>query len=81
VSEPAFAGAAPSPLDDPPSDPVDEPLSDPLEDDFRALVPRSFFAQPDPLKWIVGVVNALRISVLPQTGQLAGPASFTPCST
>jgi hypothetical protein len=81
-SEPVFAGVALSPLEDPLSDPVEEPPSEPLEDDdFRALAPRSFFAQPDPLKWIVGAVNALRMSVLPQTGQLAGPASLTPWST
>jgi len=72
-SESFFAGAAPSPLEDPPSEPLD--------DDFRALAPRSFFAQPDPLKWIVGAVNALRTSWLPQIGQLVGPASLTPCST
>jgi hypothetical protein len=70
-SGPVFAGAEPSPLEDPPSDPVDE-------EDLRALEPRSFFAQPEPLKWIVGVVNALRTSWLLQTGQAAGPASLTP---
>ena len=41
---------------------------------------RSFLAQPEPLKWIVGVDMALR-SGAPQTGQLAGPGSFTPCMT
>ncbi len=82
-SEPVFAGAGPSPPEeDPPSDPLEAPPSDPLDEDaFRALAPRSFFAQPDPLKWIVGAVNALRTSWLPQTGQLLGPASWTPCST
>ncbi|HEY7970641.1 MAG TPA: hypothetical protein VID95_11650, partial [Candidatus Limnocylindrales bacterium] len=70
-SVPVFAGAEPSPPEDPPSDPVDD-------EDLRALEPRSFFAQPEPLKWIVGVVNALRTSWLPQTGQAAGPASLTP---
>jgi hypothetical protein len=81
-SESFFAVAAPSPLVDPASEPLEVPLSDPLDDDaFRALAPRSFFAQPEPLKWIVGAVNAFRTSWLPQTGQLVGPASLTPRST
>jgi hypothetical protein len=70
-SEPVFAGAGPSSLEEPPSDP-------PEDEDFRPLDPRSFFAQPEPLKWIVGAVNALRTSWLPQTGQAVGPASLTP---
>jgi len=61
--------------------PLEDPPSEPLDDDFRALAPRSFLAQPDPLKWIVGAVKALRTSWLPQIGQLVGPASLTPCST
>jgi hypothetical protein len=72
-SESFFAGGGTSLLEDPPSEPLD--------DDFRALAPRSFLAQPDPLKWIVGAVNALRTSWLPQIGQLVGLASLTPCST
>ena len=47
-------------------------------DDFRLLDPRSFFAQPEPLKWIVGAAMALRTSWLPHTGQLVGLASLTP---
>ena len=43
-------------------------------------VPRSFFAQPDPRKWIVGGANNLRIvPSLPQDGQNVGPGSFKPC--
>jgi hypothetical protein len=38
----------------------------------RAAVLRSFFAQPLPLKWIVGAVNALRTGDAPQIGQLDG---------
>jgi len=44
------------------------------------LVLRSFLAQPDPLKWTAGADKALR-SGAPQTGQLAGPGSFTPWMT
>jgi hypothetical protein len=81
-SESFFAGAGPSALGDAPSEPLEVPLSDPLDDDaFRALAPRSFFAQPEPLKWIVGALNAFRTSWLPQTGQLVGLASYTPWST
>ena len=33
-------------------------------------LPRSFFAQPDPLKWIAGAANCLRIvPAAPQLGQ------------
>ena len=36
---------------------------------------RSFFAQPEPLKWIAGAANALRTGPLPHSGQLVGPSS------
>jgi hypothetical protein len=51
-----------------------------LEDDRDALeLPRSFFAQPDPLKWIVGGANSLRIvPSSPHDGQNRGPGSFRP---
>jgi hypothetical protein len=68
------AGAAPSPVDESPSDPLEE-------DDFRALAPRSFFAQPDPLKWTADATMAFRTSALWQIGQLVGPASWTPWIT
>jgi hypothetical protein len=52
------------------------------DDDFRAeLELRSFFAQPVPLKWMLGALNALRIVVAPQLGHRSGPASFTPWMT
>ncbi|MBF8291150.1 MAG: hypothetical protein HW391_2118 [Chloroflexi bacterium] len=51
-------------------------LPDPLPDD------RSFFAQPEPLKWNVGVVNPLRIvPSAPQAGHLAGPVAWIPWIT
>src|SRR3954451_23163304 len=58
----------------------DESLDD--EDDFRADVElRSFFAQPVPLKWMLGALNALRTVAAPQFGQRSGPASYTPWTT
>jgi hypothetical protein len=43
------------------------------------LPPRSFFAQPDPLKWIDGAENSLRIvPSLPHEGQKFGPGSSIP---
>ena len=45
----------------------------------RLAAPRSFFAQPDPLKWIAGGANALRIvPSAPQAEQKSGPLSLTP---
>ena len=73
--------AALSPDDEPPS-PEDEPSPDDFElaDDLEPLeLPRSFFAQPDPLKWIVGGANSLRIvPSSPHEGQKRGPGSFSP---
>jgi hypothetical protein len=44
-----------------------------------AVPPRSFFAQPEPLKWIAGVVNCLRIvPSAPHEGQKCGPGSLIP---
>lgn len=40
----------------------------------------SFFAQPEPLKWMAGVLNALRIRP-PQTSHLVGPFSAIECLT
>jgi hypothetical protein len=43
---------------------------------------RSFFAQPEPLKWTAGVVNPLRIEPsAPQLGQKRGPTSWIPWIT
>lgn len=54
------------------------------EADGRALLvdERSFFAQPEPLKWIAGVTSAFRIvPSAPQLGQKRGPASWIPWIT
>jgi hypothetical protein len=43
---------------------------------------RSFFAQPEPLKWTVGVDSALRIvPSVPHDGQNRGPSSLMPWIT
>jgi hypothetical protein len=43
---------------------------------------RSFFAQPDPLKWTAGVANPLRIvPSAPHAGQNRGPPSWIPWIT
>ena len=43
---------------------------------------RSFFAQPEPLKWTAGVDSALRIDPSkPHDGQKRGPASWIPWIT
>lgn len=42
---------------------------------------RSFFAQPEPLKWIAGAANTLRTGPLPHNGQLVGPSSWRPWMT
>jgi hypothetical protein len=41
--------------------------------------PRSFFAQPVPLKWMAGAANCLRIvPSAPHEGQKRGPGSLIP---
>ena len=64
--------------DDPEAAPSPDDLA--LEDDLEPdELPRSFFAQPDPLKWIVGGANSLRIvPSSPHEGQKSGPGSFRP---
>jgi hypothetical protein len=42
---------------------------------------RSFFAQPDPLKWTAGAATALRTGPPWQTGQVVGPSACTPWIT
>jgi len=66
-----------------PSEPDEPEPSDPFElpDDFVPGLdpPRSFFAHPDPLKWIVGGANSFRIvPSLPHDGQNCGPGSLRP---
>jgi hypothetical protein len=89
VDAPDFS---PSPLSDPEREPVSAPSLEPEPEpepepalpsadaagvEERAVVLRSFFAQPLPLKWIVGAVNALRTGAAPQIGQLDGPSAVT----
>ncbi|MEO8273108.1 MAG: hypothetical protein ABI620_03495 [Chloroflexota bacterium] len=65
VDDPSLA--APSADDELPADLERAPLVD----------DRSFFAQPEPLKWTVGVDNAFFIvPSAPQEGQNRGPASL-----
>jgi hypothetical protein len=86
----AEAGSPPDSLD-PPLDP-DPPLEPPSALDAAAPSPprpfdddvlarRSFLAQPEPLKWIVGGVNAFLIGPLPQTGHVDGGSAWTPWTT
>jgi hypothetical protein len=50
--------------------------------DCRDAVERSFLAQPEPLKWIAGVVNAFVIlPSAPHSGQNRGPWSSIPWMT
>jgi hypothetical protein len=66
-------------LPDPSPDEPDDPPSDPpfdFEPDGEDVAERSFLAQPEPLKWIVGALKPLRIvPTAPQFGQVVGPAS------
>jgi hypothetical protein len=72
-------------VDDSPVEPLvvlsDPPPSEPAVAASRdldlAAVPRSFFAQPLPLKWIVGGANALRTGDAPQIGHAVGPSAVT----
>jgi hypothetical protein len=81
----------PEPPDDPASVPPLVPAPSPSLTPFvspaaaaaaaRVAVelPRSFFAQPEPLKWIAGVVNCLRnVPPAPQDGQNCGAGSLIP---
>jgi hypothetical protein len=54
---------APSPLDAVLAAAVSPPSEPPDFDAFRAAAPRSFFAQPEPLKWIAGGAKPLRTSL------------------
>ena len=47
----------------------------------RLELERSFFAQPEPLKWIDGAEKAFRTGDAPQIGQASGPLAATPCIT
>jgi hypothetical protein len=82
LEDPESVELEPDPVldsDDPDVAPSPDDLE--LEDDLEPLeLPRSFLAQPDPLKWIVGGANSLRIvPASPHEGQKSGPGSFRPC--
>ena len=74
----------PSDVDvDPPAPSLAPSLAPSPDDAFDARVafalPRSFLAQPEPLKWIVGGANSLRIvPSRPHDGQKLGPGSLIP---
>ncbi len=72
-----------SPLADEESEPVEESAPEELRDlPGDEVAERSFFAQPEPLKWTAGVAHALRIvPSLPQFGQNRGPGSLIPWIT
>src|SRR5688500_17649765 len=60
--------------------PSDGPSSHALVDDaLRALACRSFLAQPEPLKWMLGALMALRTGPLPHSGHVTGGSAWTPC--
>ena len=66
-------------LSGPPESAV-EPLSaaaDAALDAEREAVLRSFFAQPLPLKWIVGAEKAFRTGDAWQIGQAVGPSALS----
>jgi hypothetical protein len=71
----------PSPPEDPslPEDPSVAALAD--EPAAVGAAWRSFFAQPEPLKWTAGALIALRTGPLPHNGQVEGPSTWTPCTT
>lgn len=57
------------------SPPDPEPAAD------RLLACRSFFAQPEPLKWTAGAAMALRTGPEPHNGQALGGSACTPWMT
>jgi hypothetical protein len=90
--EPSPLDDEPSPLDDEASPPLEEPSAVPTEVESDAPSPAaflsmlrvarcaSFFAHPEPLKWMAGVLRALRI-LPPQVSQVVGPFSAIECRT
>jgi hypothetical protein len=61
------------------SPPADPPADEPSADLERARLvdDRSFFAQPEPLKWTAGLTSAFRIvASSPHAGQNRGPVSL-----
>jgi hypothetical protein len=90
---PAPAGTAASPASDVEPGSAGDPFSDvvelsvepssPLPDEApdRAAARRSFFAQPDPLKWTDGAEIAFLTGPLPHRGHAAGGSAWTPWIT
>jgi hypothetical protein len=90
---PAPGGTAASPAsDDEPGSALDpfsdavgpsvepsSPLADVAPD--LAAAPRSFFAQPDPLKWTDGAEIVFLTGPLPHKGHAAGGSAWTPWIT
>ena len=86
---PASFGFAASPLESVDGALASDPLL-PLDDPSAAAAARveldeaelrSFFAQPEPLKWIDGAVKALRTGDAPHTTHDSGPSAVTPWMT
>jgi hypothetical protein len=75
-SPPEPSPPEPSPPEPSPPEPADDPEAAPA-----LAARRSFFAQPEPLKWMAGAANAFRTGPLPQSGQLVGPSSCRPWIT
>ena len=73
--EVVVAPAASPDSDDSPPAPDPEPAA------ARLLACRSFFAQPDPLKWTAGAAMALRTGPEPHNGQALGGSACTPWMT
>jgi hypothetical protein len=77
---PSLDEEAPSRDEEAPS-PPDAPFSS-LARAARADEPRSFFAQPLPLKWTAGATNAfVMVPSAPHSGQNFGPWSLIPWIT
>jgi hypothetical protein len=63
---------------------VDEAVLVPVPDldPAEPPLPRSFFAQPEPLKWMAGDASCFFIvPSAPHSGQKRGPESWTPWMT
>lgn len=71
--------------DDPPSDPPEPEPEPPSPAAFETpgvdVARRSFFAQPDPLKWIAGVAKAFFSGPPPHNGHTVGSSEWTPRRT
>lgn len=85
---PASFGFAPSTLLSVEDEAASEPslLDDPsaaaaARVELEEVELRSFFAQPEPLKWIDGAVKAFRTGDAPQTTHDSGPSAVTPWMT